>query len=43
MKAICKTKTEPGIELLEVDVPDVRVPVILGHEFAGEVISVLTG
>ena len=71
MKAICKIKKEPGIELLDVDIPDVgdtdilvrvaaaslcgsdvhyyhwlpgseivRVPVILGHEFAGEVVEV---
>ena len=71
MKAIVKTRKEPGIELLEVDVPKVgdadmlvkvaagglcgsdvhyyqwlpgseivHVPVILGHEFAGEVAQV---
>ena len=70
MKAICKTKKEPGIELLDVAVPDVRdtdilvkvaagslcgsdlhyyhwlrgseivrVPLILGHEFSGEVVE----
>ncbi len=71
MKAIVKTKKEPGIALLDVDVPEVgdidilvkvaagslcgsdlhyyhwlpgseivRVPVILGHEFSGEVAEV---
>ena len=71
MKAIVKTRKEPGIELLEVDVPKVgdadilvkvaagglcgsdvhyyqwlpgseivHVPVILGHEFSGEVAQV---
>lgn len=71
MKAIVKTRREPGIEVLEVDVPEVRendilvkvaagslcgsdvhyyewlpgsqfirVPVILGHEFSGEVVRV---
>jgi 2-desacetyl-2-hydroxyethyl bacteriochlorophyllide A dehydrogenase len=70
MKAIVKTKKEPGIELLDVDMPVIgdaeilvkvaaaslcgsdvhyyewlpgsqmiRVPVILGHEFSGEVIK----
>ncbi len=71
MKAIFKTKREPGIELLETDVPEigstdilvkvaagslcgsdvhyyqwapgsqiVNVPVILGHEFAAEVVEI---
>ncbi|MBW1710050.1 MAG: alcohol dehydrogenase catalytic domain-containing protein [Deltaproteobacteria bacterium] len=71
MKAIVKTKPEPGVELLDVDVPQVgetdilikvsagslcgsdihyyewlpgsqfiRVPVILGHEFSGQVVEV---
>ena len=70
MKAIFKTKREPGIEVLEADVPEigstdilvkvvagslcgsdvhyyewapgsqiVNVPVILGHEFSGEVVE----
>ena len=71
MKAIVKTKREPGIDLLDVDVPEVgdtdilvkvavgslcgsdvhyyhwlpgseivRVPLILGHEFSGEVVEI---
>lgn len=71
MKAIVKTKREPGIEVLDVPVPEVAdadmlvkvkaasvcgsdvhvfewtpnyewisIPVILGHEFSGEVVSV---
>ena len=71
MKAIVKTKREPGIEVLDVSVPEVAdadmlvkvkaasvcgsdvhvfewtpnyewisIPVILGHEFSGEVVSV---
>ena len=71
MKAVVKTKREPGIEVLDVDIPEVGdadilvkviaasvcgsdvhvyewtpnyewmpLPVILGHEFAGEVVQV---
>jgi len=71
MKAVVKTKREPGVELLDVDVPEVTdtdilvkihagslcgsdvhiyewtpnyewmpLPVIIGHEFAGEVVEV---
>jgi 2-desacetyl-2-hydroxyethyl bacteriochlorophyllide A dehydrogenase len=74
MKAIVKTKKEPGIEVLDVDEPEVketdvlvkvaagslcgsdvhyyqwlpgsrfiRVPVILGHEFSGQVVKVGAG
>jgi len=71
MKAVVKTKKEPGIEVLDVEVPEVRdtdilvkvragslcgsdvhiyewtpnyeflpLPIILGHEFSGEVVEV---
>lgn len=71
MKAIVKTKREPGVEVLDVEVPEVRdtdilvkvrcgslcgsdvhiyewtpnyewitIPVILGHEFSGEIVEV---
>ena len=71
MKAVVKTKREPGIEVLDVEIPEVRdtdmlvkvhagsicgsdvhvyewtpnyewmpLPVILGHEFSGEVVEV---
>jgi len=71
MKAVVKTRKEPGVEVLDVDVPQVTdtdilvkihagslcgsdvhvyewtpncewmpVPVILGHEFSGEVVEV---
>jgi threonine dehydrogenase-like Zn-dependent dehydrogenase len=74
MKAIVKTRREPGIEVLEVDEPEmgetdvlvrvvsgslcgsdvhiyewtsgyefIPVPLILGHEFSGEVVAVGAG